>query len=375
MKKLLALILVCIMAVPLGILAATPVSAAGKTVYVSDAGDDTAAGTDAAPVKTLDKAYELIGNEGTIAIKGTYTQEANYMAPKHTGKVTIKGADSSSVFKNSGGQRFFIGGVTEFTDLKMDFTAKLWMLICSYNDCTISETVTVDSGANVTYLLAGAPDGGAIENDPKPVTFTINGGTWGEVIGLIRGGTNSVDGFLTAEDYKDCDMTFNIGKNASINKLAAYTRNYDDALIIDAACTINLNGGKIGSWIGASCSRTSDNHGYGKGMTINMSKNFDLAGSFKATEAAGVFNGINGDSVWRDTQDKTYGKLGKTTLVLDAEIYEANKNNELFRGVTVQKASAVTPPSAQTGDALWVAAAIAAVSVVGFTLAISKKKA
>ncbi len=66
MKKIIALLLVCLMVVPFGMLATTSISAAGKTIYVSDAGDDTAAGDAAAPVKTIVKASELVGAEGGI---------------------------------------------------------------------------------------------------------------------------------------------------------------------------------------------------------------------------------------------------------------------------------------------------------------------
>ncbi len=72
---------------------------AQKTVYVSAAdGADTNDGTSLSPVKTMAKAYEKLGVAGGIInIVGTYTQDANFFAPAHTGKITVKGADANAV--------------------------------------------------------------------------------------------------------------------------------------------------------------------------------------------------------------------------------------------------------------------------------------
>ncbi len=378
MKKFIAIMLVCLMVVPFGMLATTSISAADKTVYVSDAGDDAKTGADAAnAVKTMAKAYELVGSTGTIVISGTYTQTANFEAPAHTGKITIKGADASATYKNqSGVARYFLGGETEFASLKFDFTANLWMLICNYNDCTIADTVTVAEGGKDTYLLVAAP-GDATVNEPSAATLTINGGKWTEVIGLVRNNPNYGGGTHVAADYKDCDVTYNIGKNATIKKMACFSRSYTGPMVVDAACTVNLNGGKVTSWIGMSDSKATDatGHGYAKGMTINISKNFDLAGSFKDTPDGGVFVGISSDTVWDDTDSVTYPKLGKTKIILDADIYDANKDNAAFRNCTVEKKAAGTTTPPETGDMTWVVAVVAAVSVMGCAVVVAKKRA
>jgi len=78
MKKFISLLLVCLMVVPFGMLASTGVSAAGNTVYVSDAGDDTKSGADAAnAVKTMEVAYLKLGAAGgTIVINGIHTDNS-----------------------------------------------------------------------------------------------------------------------------------------------------------------------------------------------------------------------------------------------------------------------------------------------------------
>ena len=113
MKKLLSLLLVCLMVLPFGIIAGIEISAADNTIYLSDSGNDTNDGASAAtPVQTITKAYQLLGAQGgTIIVAGTFTQKAAFHAPTHVGKVTIKGLDASSVYTNvTGGIRFFLGG-------------------------------------------------------------------------------------------------------------------------------------------------------------------------------------------------------------------------------------------------------------------------
>ncbi len=378
MKKIIAIMLVCLMVVPFGMLATTSISAADKTVYVSDAGDDAKTGADAAnAVKTMAKAYELVGNAGTIVISGTYTMAANFSAPAHTGKITIKGADAAAKFVNGSAARFYLGGETEIKTLTVEANTSVFMLICNYHDLTIAEDVTV-SAKKLTYLLAGTPSGESEKNVPSDVTVTINGGKWTEVIGVLRSGIAYDGGNIDGNFFKGTDVVFNIGGKAEIKKIAAYSRSVTGPILADdASCTINLNGGKVTSWIGMSDSKATDatGHGYAKGMTINISKNFDLAGSFKDTPDAGVFVGISSDTVWDDTDSVIYPKLGKTKIILDADIYDANKDNAAFRNCTVEKKAAGTTTPPETGDMTWVVAVVAAVSVMGCAVVVAKKRA
>ena len=80
-------------------------------------------------------------------------------------------------------------------------------------------------------------------------------------------------------------------------------------------------------------------NGFADGLTINIGAGFDFAGSFKAVSGQvdnikdDVFYGINGDSVYTDD---SYGKVGKTKVVFADAIYEAYKNSDPLRGVTVE---------------------------------------
>ena len=108
MKKFISLLLVCLMVVPFGMLASIGVSAeTSKTVYLS------AEGTGTDTYTTMADAYNALGtNGGTIVIKGTYKQTAQFNAPAHTGLVTIKGENADSVFQITGGTKYFRRGVS-----------------------------------------------------------------------------------------------------------------------------------------------------------------------------------------------------------------------------------------------------------------------
>jgi hypothetical protein len=124
-KKLTALLLVCCMVIPFGVLSGvSPVAdTTSNTVYLSDSGSDTNDGATATTAfKTITKAYQALGTKGgVIEIVGTFTPAAHFIAPEHTGKITIKGHDSASKYVISGAtRRFQAGGPTEFTDLTIE---------------------------------------------------------------------------------------------------------------------------------------------------------------------------------------------------------------------------------------------------------------
>ncbi len=354
MKKLISIMLVVFMLIPMCMFVSADTPAVNiNTVYVSDSGNDNAEGTDEFPVKTMERAYEMLGmSGGTILIKGTYTQRAYFFAPVHVGKITIKGADENAVFKNaSGGVRFFLGGETEFADLKIDISADMWMVVCNFHDCTVAGSVKM-TRSKKTFILAGGQgdsdsNKNVVEFIPTDVTLTVDGGDWEEVIGSVRNNLSTPSQLMDASDYDNIDVTINIGTNAGVSRIAAFSRSFDGPFWINASCTLNLNGGRVTSWIGASDSKAEYGegmHGYYKGFTINMSDGFDMEHSFTDRAADtdthldinGVFFGISGDSVWAN-EDTEYSALSKTKLVLDKDIYDRYKDSSFFRGVSVYK--------------------------------------
>ena len=93
-------------------------------VYVSNTGNDAAAGTAEAPVKNLARAYAILGtNGGTIyvqdAVTVTATKNDCFIEPVHSGNVTILGCtnDAALIFNNSGASHYHLRGTTKFSDL------------------------------------------------------------------------------------------------------------------------------------------------------------------------------------------------------------------------------------------------------------------
>ena len=84
-------LLVCIIAlVSLCCLCATAETAPAD-VYISASGQDTNAGTEGAPVQSLNKALELVRNGGTVHILDSYTAPSDFKWENHNKDVTITG--------------------------------------------------------------------------------------------------------------------------------------------------------------------------------------------------------------------------------------------------------------------------------------------
>ena len=78
----------------LGAFAMSAAAAEGLAdVYVATAGVDTNAGTEDAPVLSLNKALELVANGGTVHIVDSYTAEAGFVWDNHNKDVTITGGE------------------------------------------------------------------------------------------------------------------------------------------------------------------------------------------------------------------------------------------------------------------------------------------
>ena len=382
MKKFISLFLVCLMVVPFGILssfgvsAETPDTPDTKTLYLSDNGADTNDGlTPEAPKKTLTQSYAALGTEGgTIVIVGTFTHTAHFFAPAHTGTVTIKGADASAKYVMKSGYRYFLGGPTVFDGFRLEAKLGYLMIVCLYNNFTATDTFSIDrkgaSKTNDVILVAGG------QNDTnykaargfakaKDVTITLNGGNWEEIIGAMRQGlkvpTNSSYVTKTAADFADHDVTINVGGTAVISKLFASSRQVKQELIApNSSCTINLNGGKISHFI-AHLEQKAYVTGYENGVTVNISKDFDISASFNGDNGTKPINDIDPDTRLSasDATDRVYyaicpqfayddsvvtatKTISCNTLVVADEIYDsviANKKVRIDDFDVVKKAS------------------------------------
>ena len=353
MKKLVAILLVCCMIIPFGMIAGVMPMAdsATKTVYISDDGDDTNEGdTTVTAVKTLAKAYEILGNDGGIVeIVGVCSMTSHFVAPDHTGKITVRGHDSASKLVISGGtRRYQSGGPLEFANIIIEQSSTM-MLVGGFHPLTIASTVTHNKLNGDSHIVAGGQGGKVTGSDrdytPADTTLTINAGTWSEVIGSYRSSLNSFSGTKTADDFKNYTVTINIGGNAVINRLATFSRlaNNSEFVAEGAKCIVNLNGGVVSGWICQSDTRKSNSkNGYGEGMTVYIGKNFDFEGSFTLDAAKQnsnhivtdsgsneIFYGFSGDNVFLN-HDKN--PIGKSTVVIAPELYDSIKDSTRLRG-------------------------------------------
>lgn len=98
-----------------------------ETSYVADGGTGDGK-TDMTPVGKIADAYAALGdNSGTIVICGKldYSADAQFAAPKHTGKVTVtqkyngkdyRDSDNNTVYIKKG-SRWGLGGPTTFENV------------------------------------------------------------------------------------------------------------------------------------------------------------------------------------------------------------------------------------------------------------------
>ena len=287
MKKLLSVLLSLSMLLGLATMA-IPAAAetAGKTVYLSDAGNDSNAGTKDAPVATLLKAYQLLGAEGgTVSIIGTATivkdpdENADFRAlcknmMNAIGKVTITSEDGTGKLSVASSGIWFPGD-TELKNLVL-YAAREGDVIYLVGNChqlIIGENVTVEKAAGapdfpVIYgsgmysvmswfgdsnkntdvivksgkfskVFAGGctyhSDWGLVDDVKGNASVTVEGGEIGTLYGGGAGGGN---GILTIEGNVTVNVT-----GGTVGKIVANNENKD--AVIKGGATVTVTGGSV----------------------------------------------------------------------------------------------------------------------------------
>ena len=136
--------------------------------YVSASGNDSNAGTEAAPFATLEKALKRVSNNGRIHIVGTYTVPAGMnWVDRNVDSVTITGGTLSLASND-----FVIGYNITFKDITISGSKAVY---------ANGNNVTFESGANASAVIVygGSNTGETLES----TNITINGGTLGTVYG------------------------------------------------------------------------------------------------------------------------------------------------------------------------------------------------
>ena len=220
------------------------------TIYVASTGDDTNAGTETAPVRTINQAYKLIyaarnntNNSGTVSDNIIMVMDDLGQAGiKRTGgptyisgtgvwtarvNATIRGAnDSASVnLTVDSATAVVFTGSTVFDNINID--SDNWFeygcYLSFYYSLLITDTVTT-SGDLMTM------------NFVRCNSATINGGSWDNIYaGSVDWGTNNAT---------KCQNVVTIGEGVSVNNLyaaGAPVRN-SGTLTCGGTTTMNLNG-------------------------------------------------------------------------------------------------------------------------------------
>ncbi len=191
MKKLLAFSVMLL----LSALLAVGAFAAEKTVYLASTGDDACSGTGYADaVKTVERAYALIGeNDGRIIVCNYYNIGANVKLPAHGGTVVFTAADGKNVFplgKLAFSGALTLGGKTVFDRISLSASGTSF-LCAGGNDLTLGTKVeTVGDVVLLGGYNVGAED--TVESASISKDFTVNvlGGTYA----YFRGGNRRTVG-------------------------------------------------------------------------------------------------------------------------------------------------------------------------------------
>ena len=142
------------------------------TVYVSASGNDSNAGTEAAPVATIEKAYALLGSSlsgtdvtGTIVLLNDYTitSSARVDLPSHTFPITVMGKTASvkliykpTTIGESYQQLAFHGPTTlDNLELRMESTSKLDYIFACGHKFTVGSGVTTSCVSSLPSIVGG----------------------------------------------------------------------------------------------------------------------------------------------------------------------------------------------------------------------------
>lgn len=239
-KRLLCLFLALILVV--GIF--PPVKAAAEvTVYIDPAnGVDTNAGTEAAPVKTLEAAYGKLTQGGTVVFLSDLTWSTSGFFPACDYPVTLTSATGAEGIVASANMR--MQADTTFTNITLTFNnTGMMMLSGEGHDLTVESDVTVVRNTTAQLnITPAARFGSAITASP---TLTVKAGKWNYIYAVhgigITGDVNVVVDGATCTYISPC---YNATVTGNVNvtvKNSAVTTAYLEPTHADGVITGNLN--------------------------------------------------------------------------------------------------------------------------------------
>ncbi len=327
MKKIISILLVCLMVVPFGMLATVGVSAADDAVlYVKDGATGDGSSADKA-LGTMEEAYDAAiksGKNTTIVLVGDVhfdMQDTYGFYPEdHAGKITITGKHGAV----SGGRlliaagdhhNWVLGGETEFNNVELDTWAKdsdskpNIVFRCHFHPFTFGENVVTADTLGV-YVVGGVvnarPFGSPNYDGSTPIVdtykydeesnsytgdinITLKSGNFKEIGIVARAGINTG---ATVKGTANLTIT----GTAKIEKIAAF-RNTGSAMSGDV--NVYLDGGTVTNFL-------CHNHGSASAVTgvtaeskftVVITKNFNIAESFTNPPSGDFYQGIAGSTL------------------------------------------------------------------------------
>lgn len=231
------------------------------TVYLNDGGQGDGLSKEN-PVSSLDKAYELLGDGGTIVITNKYTLKDKFFEEAHTNKVTITGG---SFVVDGNSVNFYMAGPLTFENITITLgkgnAYKTFLISAGYHPLVLGKGIAVNSTLT-TYVVGGynlpyeAREYSHVKY--RDSSILIESGTWSEVIGFSRSwGTTEYTGTSNITVNGGTVKTLYCGSNGGthtantkviVNGGTITTLNASGSgskMVGDAEFTIN--GGKINS--------------------------------------------------------------------------------------------------------------------------------
>ena len=386
MKKLLSLILVALMVVPFGMLAATTASAAAETtLYVKTGGTGSGTSEDQ-PLGSIESAMDVavqLTTDVKIVVCGevTFDVSNNYNEAEHSNKITITGKDANAklLVKTGSSKAYYMNGELCIEKIAIDITAaSTWQIITQFHDITFGEGVKVENtsgAATVGYItlrvtikgttIAFDESTGGYEKDAK---MTLKSGRFSDV--CFCNGTST-------KGNSNKSFTVYVSGDAQITNLV--TSRGGTSAVADS--TITLDGGMIERFVGASDRPVTSftdtvTPGVTNSFTLVITKNFDISKSWTGVVDSNVsYQGISGTTTALVTDDALLSKADYV-LKVDESVYDAVvarvQANTFDKIEKVAETSApadtttpttptnpTTPSNPETGDSTVVLAVIA----------------
>ena len=178
-----------------------------KVVFV--AGNGKGNGTSAvSALGNFKDAYNAIGNaDGTIVVCGSTKISSSFIAPKHTGKITVTSVyDGVDYSKTNGAEialsaNFICGGDTVIDNITINCQKNYSLVVASYCNVVFGKGITCKYSGNSTTYPSIA---GGYYADIKDVSgnVTVNGGNWARI---------RLGNYTNLATNADLTFTFNAG--------------------------------------------------------------------------------------------------------------------------------------------------------------------